>query len=250
LECSHLPTGRRTSSVERDVADILIQLDDDGIGALDSIFMAHGLKVKQMGALDIPGIPKGGRVWMLLRDPSTSTPEYISSDIAIGAVSLRDTETVETTTIWFLHIWLTFLSLIYTRTGRSISEVSQYITASFSKGELIRAVGEHIEQVRSVGVGGGIHQTVFDVLDSEKGRDTSRRVSGFLKVLESSKLIVATESDEYQQTLLGAIEMADNYNRSLAHIIPDASILDNIVNIGTDGAKSIQDAEENNVSDQ
>jgi len=228
------PTGRRITPSERDIADCLLQFNYDDIEALDALFKAHGLKIKQIGFEDMPGIPRGGRVWMVLRDPSINLPDHISSSSNIRSISLKENESIECSSVWFLHIWLLCLAILYTNNGRSISEVSAYISSSLSKDGLVKAVREHIESLRSIGVDGGVHQYVYEALDSEKGKDIPRRVAAFLKTMESSRLIVETEKDEYQQTLLGAVEISENYNRSLAHIIPSDSILDNIVNIGTD----------------
>jgi len=229
------PNGRKASGTEREMADILIQMNYDETDALNDLFSTQGLKLNHLNDIEMPGIARGGRIWMLLRDPGVQCPQYISSAVVVKEIALRDTESTEKTSIWFLHIWLSYLAVLYTHTGRSVSEVSGYLDTFFKKEQIFTAVNEHIEQIRSIGIEGGINKKVFESLDSEKGKDVPRRVTSFLNVLENSKLIVSTGEGEYQQTLLGAIEMANNYTRSLGNIIPENSVLENIVTIATDG---------------
>jgi len=230
------PSSRKVNSYEREMADILNQMDYEEIDALNNFLSAQGLSLKHLDGSEMPGILRGGRIWMLVRDPNLSCSSYISSKAVTKEIALKDTESVEKTSIWFLHIWLTYLAVIYTHTGRSVSEVSGYLDSFFSKEQLINAIKEHIEEIRLIGVEGGINKQVFDTLDSEKGKDIPRRITGFLRTLEKSKLILTTEEGIYQQTLLGAFEMANNYSRSFGNIIPEDSILENIIGLGTDGA--------------
>ena len=236
------PKGRKASGVEREMADILIQMNYEDMDVLRDFLSAQGLSIEHFGYIDMPGIPKGGRIWMVLRDPRLQSPQYISNGAAIREIALRENEPIEKTSIWFLHLWLSYLAVIYTHTGRSVSEVSGYIDTFFRKEQIISAVTEHIEQIRAIGIPGGVNEKVFDALDSEKGKDIPRRVSSFLKLLENSRLIVSTGDEEYQQTLLGGAEMAKNYTRSLGNIIPENKVLENIVSIVTDG--QIQGLEE------
>lgn len=80
-----------------------------------------------------------------------------------------------------------------------------------------------------MGLSDGASSKVVAILDAEKGKDVSRRVSAFLKLMAAAGLIQESEKNEYQQTLLGAYEIDEFYDKSLR--IPIDNTLDNIVNI-------------------
>lgn len=242
------PVGRKISSRERAVADTLMGMDYDATTFFNDMLSAQGFMLEHFSYTDMRGIPIKGRVWLLVRDPHQTCPSYISSRQVIEGLSLN-AEPIESSSVWFLHIWLIYMTVTYTNTKRVVTEVSGYLDANFTKEQLVKAVSEHVEKIRGITVEGGINQKVFSILDSEKGKDIPKRVTRFLKALERSKLIRETESDSYEQTLLGAFEIANSYPRTLGNLIDDDSTLDNVGNIGTDGMAKDSTGEEgeNNV---
>lgn len=216
---------------ERQAADLLIGADPDELRDLQELLEAQGFELKEFNDIDMPGIPAGGRVWVLARSADAEAPSYLSVERTYHALRLRDAESKEAAAVWFLHIWLLLLALLYTRDGRAVSEVSKYQDTIFTRTALTEAVRTHVENIRNTGVEGGAEHRVVEILTSEKGTDIPRRVSAFLDLMHEAGLIIALERDEYQQTLLGAYEIAQGFRRSLAHIIPTDEILQNIVNI-------------------
>jgi len=227
------PSGRRRMRPgESDVVSILRSADVDGIDQFNDFLRPQGMQIREYTDTDFGAIPVGGKIWLLARHPEGNPPEYMSTKRIYEAIRLRDNESHESGNIWFLHIWLIYLSLIYTRPGRGVSQISDYKDAMFLEKQLIDAVREHIEKVRNIGIDKGATRKVVEVLDSEKGSDVSRRIKGFLSLMCDSGLLIQISDGEYQQTLLGAVEIAEGFDRSMRHyIIPEESVLNNIVNV-------------------
>ena len=236
------PVGRKASSKEKAVADTLMEMDYDDNMFFNELLSAQGFMLEHFSYTDMPGIPVKGRVWLLVRDPYQSCPAYISSKKVIEGLAINS-EPIEVSSVWFLHIWLIYMSIVYTNTKRVITEVSGYLDANFTKEQMVKAVSEHVERVRNITVEGGINQKVFGILDAEKGKDIPKRVARFLNALEQSRLIRETEDGAYEQTLLGAFEIANNYPRTLGNLIDEDTVLSNIGHLGTDGMAQSMDTE-------
>lgn len=245
------PMGRRRMRPgESEVVGILRSADINGLEQFNAFLKPQGLQLLEYSDTDYGGISAGGRVWLLARDPEGAPPEYMSTRRIHEAIRLRDTETREVNNVWFLHIWLIYLSLIYTRAGRGVSQVSDFTDALFMEQNLIDAVREHIEKVRNIGESEGADARVIQILDAEKGTDVGRRVKGFLGLMCDSGLLLDLGEGEYQQSLLGAIEIAQGFNRSMRHyIVPEDDVLDNIVNIAAPQTEQLEAPETDDVTD-
>lgn len=225
------PAVRRPREGEREVAAVLKAADSEEIADLQTFLGAQGLALIVHDDTSMPGVPAGGRVWLLTRNARDNPPAFLSVDRIHQGLKIRASETNQTATIWFLHIWLNCLALLYTQPSRGISEVSRYQDAIFRKSTLEEAVKHHVEQVRRIGVVGGAVPLVVRTLIAEAGRDVHRRVGNFLTLMCDSGLLQSIGEDEYRQTLLGAVEIAQSFNHSLANLRPGDDVLDNIVNI-------------------
>lgn len=225
------PVGRRVHEHERDIAAILAQADSEELNSFYTFLGAQGFTLVAHDDTSMPGIPTGGRVWLLVRSARENPPPYLSTERIHASLKVRATDTRQATTIWFLHIWLNCLALLYTQPGRGVSEVSRYHEVSFKRTMLEDAVRQHVEQIRRIGVEGGAAAQVVETLVAETGRDITRRVGNFLGLMSESNLLQAIEDGEYRQTLLGAIEIAQSFNHALATLHPGDDKLDNIVNI-------------------
>lgn len=245
------PMGRRRMRLgESEVVGILRAADIDGLEQLNAFLKPQGLQVLEYADTDYGAIPVGGRVWLLARDPEGSPPDYLTTRRIHEAIRLRDTESKEANNVWFLHIWLIYLSLIYTRPGRGVSQVSDFKDALFMEQHLTDAVKEHIEKVRNIGEAEGADARVIQILDAEKGNDVARRVKGFLALMCDAGLLLDLGDGEYQQSLLGAVEIAQGFNRSMRHyIVPEDDVLDNIVNIVAPQTEDYSPPETDNVAD-
>lgn len=223
---------RRMRKGESEVVSILRSADIEELEHFNDFLRPQGMQLREYSDTDFGAIPVGGRIWLLVRDPEGQPPEYMSIQCVYEGMRLRDNESRESSYIWFLHIWLIYLSLIYTRPGRGVSQVSDFKDAMFLESQLIDAVSEHIESVRSIGIDKGAPNKILTVLDAEKSGDISRRVKSFITLFCDSGLLIQIGDKEYQQTLLGAIELAEGFDRSMRHyIIPEDSVLNNIKNI-------------------
>lgn len=222
------PQGRRSNDGEPDVANLLRGSSLDDFDQFQRFLRPQGLKLVEFDD-HMRGVSTAGRAWVLARDLDTEPAAFLSSERLFREMRIRDGESREALAIWFLHIWLIYLSLTYTRLGRGISEVSGYLDATFSREVITEAVEEHIEHIRNTSQADGAETRIIAILDAEKGQDINRRVLAFLNLMKSAGLIYEVSTGEYQQTLLGAYEISEHYDRTLK--APVDNILQGIVNI-------------------
>lgn len=226
------PTGRRSLPGEKEVTEILVNLGMDELEELNELLSPQGLQVRYYTDMDYEAIPTGGQTWVLVRDPAQGPPRFMAEGALIEAMKIRETNTREEATTWFLHVWLQFLTLAYTNLHRAISDIGRFQDTFFYQSDLEESVREHIERLRQTGPEGGVDKRVWDTLTGERGHDIHRWVANFLEVMRRSRLIENIKGEEYRQTLLGAVEMAENYSRALAHILPAEDRLAQIRNLG------------------
>lgn len=223
---------KKSRSGEGDVAAILQSSSPDSLASFQEFLDGQGLQLREYRDTDFKGIPPGGRVWLMMRSPTGSVAPYLGIERLHQMMALRDNESRTTTSTWFLHVWLLYLALVYTRLGRGVTEISKYQDAVFTKTQLVEAVVSHLEQIRKIGVDKGAEETVFAILDAAKGGDVDRRVSAFLDLMRDAALVISIDSDTYQQTLLGAAEFAECYGRTLQHYLRiDNDSTDSLANV-------------------
>lgn len=122
--------------------------------------------------------------------------------------------------IWFTQIWLLHLDLLYTQIDRSPSERGRWLNASFTRQMLQDAVHAFInDRVRKLNATQLENSEVYDVLCAEKGTEISKRVKRFLDLMCKGGLLEERDEGAYRQTLLSAVEMKENYDRSLAPLM-------------------------------
>lgn len=216
--------NRKISAEEREIGKILSMANVDDMEAFNGFLEGQGLMLVEYDDMT-EGIPPGGRVFVLVRIPSGDVPEFLSLERLYEKMKLRDNESNDTAAVWFLHIWLLHLALIYTVSKRGISEVSRYVDAVFTKGVLIDSVKNQLAAIRS---GGSQDSPVAKVLLDEKGDDLNRRCKGFLDLMVDAGLLEIVEKDTYQQTILSACELNLNYERGLANLLPVGDALRDI----------------------
>lgn len=232
------PTAYRGRRYEADVVSILNECDPDEMDLLKGVLKGMGFQLLEYRDTDYKGIASGGRLWLIARDADVAPPEFLGSEHLYREMSIKDAETKQEAGIWFLHIWMMYLKLVYTDPGRAPGEVSRYQEVLFDQDQLESAVNAHIEQIRKTGVDGGVEERVFGALDSAKSTEVSRRVRKFLGLMRKANLLEKHKDGAYQQSLLGAVEFARGYERTLRHYFsmeddPQGK-LTNIVNITTD----------------
>ncbi len=224
------PRTRNARPGEGELASILIDAGVDGLERINRFLAGQGLELMEYTDTDMPGITTGGWVWILTRGPDASPPAFFSIDQVMARMKLRD-DTRETAAVWYLHIWLIHLALLYSHKGRAVSAVSGYLDSAFDEETLVYGVRGHIERVRGIGLEAGAERHVFEILTAEHGQDVPRRVRAFLGLMVDSGLLLRSDNGVYEQTLLGAVEIARGFGRSLQHILPDEDALNNIVNL-------------------
>jgi len=166
-------SSRRISSNEKRIANYLLQFSQGEQKALDGMFKAYGFKLKRFDSDEMPGIPRNGISWLLLRNTDVQLPEHYSTVASIRGIAIRDGESLESLSVWFLHIWLICLSQLYSINNRSPSQVSQYLSASLSRDSLTNAVRNHIESIRSIGIGVYTSILWFKLLTQIKSRQSN-----------------------------------------------------------------------------
>jgi hypothetical protein len=224
------PRSRNLRRNEGELASILIESGPEGLENMNRFLAGQGLELIEFTDTDMPGITTGGRIWILARSPEATPPAYFSIEQIMARMKLRD-DTREVAAVWYLHIWLIHLALLYSHKGRSVSAVSGYLDSAFEEETLIQGVRDHIERVRSIGLEAGAEQHVNEILTDERGTDISKRVRAFLGLMVDSGLFVRADNGVYEQTLLGAVEISQSFSRTLQHILPDEDALSNIVNL-------------------
>ncbi|MEL0586858.1 MAG: hypothetical protein AAES65_18515 [Candidatus Thiodiazotropha sp. (ex. Lucinoma kazani)] len=236
------PRSRNLRRNEEELASIMIESGVEGLEQMNRFLAGQGLELIEFTDTDMPGITTGGRVWVLARSPESTPPAYFSIEQVMTRMKLRD-DTREVAAVWYLHIWLIHLALLYSHKGRAVSAVSGYLDSAFEEETLIQGVCDHIERARSIGLEAGAEQHVYGILTDERGTDIPKRVRAFLGLMVDSGLLGRMENGVYEQTLLGAVEISQSFSRSLQHILPDEDALSNIVNLSAPIAEKGEEEE-------
>ncbi|KEQ13157.1 hypothetical protein [Endozoicomonas numazuensis] len=205
---------------ERDACCILKDADEEQMQQFRSFLAGQGLQLAMFDSADYPGIPPGGQIYLMLRNPEAELPTMFSQQPLIQKLSIRK-ESQETTAVWFIHIWMLMLGLLYTRNNRALSDVSLYQDAVFSQEELLDALKTHLETLRRGGLQDQELPRQIAILLTEKGEDISRRVRNFIDCLMDASLLTEKGKNIFQQTLLGALEVEQSGLNHLRHLIPD-----------------------------
>ena len=226
---TRVQSGRRRASQtgllsERDAASILKESDEQQMADFRAFLAGQGLLLAIYDSADYPGIPPGGQIYMLLRNPEAQLPGMFSQQNVLQRLKIRH-ETKETTAVWFIHLWLLMLGLLYTRANRSLSDVSLYQNAVFSQEELADTLRQHLETIRRCGrdsvATNEPEPRQLAILLAEKGDDINRRVKNFIEVLVDACHRSPRGEKIYQQTLLGALEVEQTGLSHLHHLIAD-----------------------------
>lgn len=223
------PSGRKTSAEEKRAAAVIRAMDPMSFEQFASFLSGQGFELVHRDSSDAPGVHAQNDIWLLLRNGRNPVPEWISVEPAIEAVKIGSDTNTEAAT-WFIHIYLHYLAIIYSSRQRGVSEVSGFQDSGFRTEDLLETVRRHIETLRRTASADETTNSVVKTLTTERGTDVERRVKRFLSVMVTSGLLIEVEEDAYQQSLLGAVEIAENYQRSLGAIVPKENVLSGLVN--------------------
>ena len=202
---------------EKELGALLREATVDELRDLEDLMSGQGFVLVQLTSFDIEGIGPGSRVYLAARRADMPSCLVDGSHIPEG-MGLPTQPTAAK--IWFTQIWLLHLDLLYTQLDRSPSERGRWISASFTREMLQDAVHAHInDHVRKLNVVQLGDSEVYDVLCAEKGTDISKRVKRFLDLMCRGGLLEERGEGVYRQTLLSAVEMKENFDRSLAPLM-------------------------------
>jgi len=202
---------------EKELGALLREATVDELHDLEDLMSGQGFVLVQLTSFDIEGIGPGSRVYLAARRADMPSCLVDGSYVPEG-MGLPTQPTAAK--IWFTQIWLLHLDLLYTQLDRSPSERGRWINASFTREMLQDAVhahiNDHVRKLNAVQLG---DSEVYDVLCAEKGTEISKRVKRFLDLMCKGGLLEERGEGVYRQTLLSAVEMKENFDRSLAPLM-------------------------------
>lgn len=216
---------RKVSREENELATLLRDADGSMRNLLSEILDGQGLILLQYIDTEVPGMPLGATVFVLVRKPDSAPPffglEKLLSRMKRGSIK-TDTEAK----IWFVQIWFVHLDLICTRKNRAPSEMLKYVDAIFKQDVLVDTVrlyiNDHVCKLDSSIISNDIvYKTLADATEAK----IKMAVVGFLELLTEAGLLYTSDEDVYRQTLLSAAEMKINYDRQLAPLMPSTDVI-------------------------
>lgn len=202
---------------EKDLAAILREASVDELRDLEELMGGQGFVFVQLTSFDVEGIGPGSRVYLAARRADMPSC-LVDGSYVVERMGLSSRPIAAK--IWFTQIWLLHLDLLYTQLDRSPLERGRWIKASFTREMLQETVTKHINDfVRKLNAVELVNSEVYEALCAEKGTDVSRHVKRFLDLMCEGGLLEEREGGAYRQTLLSAVEMKENFDRSLAPLM-------------------------------
>ncbi len=217
---------------ENDLAVVLREASMENIRDLEELMSGQGFVLVTLNSFDVAGIGQGSRVYLLPRKSDNLCPLLDTSRLVEKMDPTNGRATAAK--IWFTQIWLTHLDLLYTQRDRGPHERNQWIDATFTKEMLEQAVREHINgYVRRLNPNELTQNDVYEVLTAEKGTDIARYTKRFLDLMCECGMLDERGDGVYRQSLLSAVEMKENYDRTLAPLTIDADTSTERVRLAT-----------------
>ncbi|MBB6582216.1 hypothetical protein [Ralstonia solanacearum] len=221
------PPGRNYRDGEKDVARILANCNAADLADLDDFLGAQGFQLIERNGMEFgipakPGVPNA--IWVLTRKRGTSLPAYVDSRWYVermrdGRGGDSDAKRHETV-FWVTRLWLTLQWFFYQKIDRHPAEVSRYREAMVSRRLFVDILKSGIEEMGNTGRPAGEAGIVFDYFWKEAGK-VSQWASRFLTVMEEAGMIEPSGNrDEWNQSVLAAIEMADIAAHEIAYLLP------------------------------
>lgn len=188
---------------------------------LDDIFRAQGHRLQRYDSFEVPGIPNDGYVHLLIRDGEAALSPWANDDDAIDSVRCNYKglpEPVDQASVWLVLLWYCMLHLQYEKINRSMGEVSEYQRARFTKDQLASHLKEELEVRRKEECDDP--SDVRSILLGNTSPKIRNRVSGVIAFLLKIEHLYEVEKGVYQQTLLAASEIGDNFEEGLGLLLP------------------------------
>ena len=224
-------TQGRVGEQEAECSGILLEMSDGEREVLEKLLAGQGWELVELDS-NMPGIPRNSRCWLLVRRHDANGASLLTMERAWLATAARADEKREVTIYWFTFIWLISMSLMYERSGRSLSEVSRYIEAVLTRDEIEKRVMDQIEELRVSGASG--EDEILPVVKAltENGAtknaevrraDIRRRVGKFLDVMVKGLMLEEYRPGgdlSFRQTLLSAVQIDRLYSAELVYLVP------------------------------
>lgn len=213
------PLHRKLRPGEKEAAELL--KDVDFFQAMQDFVEVQGFELRTYSDIEMPGIASEESCFLLVRTID-ATPPFFGEESMMEKMSLRQGESKECRSAWFLHLWALANYLLYTAIQRSVGEIARYTEAAFTAHDLVETAKEHIENIRQEGQPEDpASQKVWEILVDTK-HPLSRRINAFLQVMVNGRFLYQPRGEEiYCQTLLGAIEMSELFERGMASLISE-----------------------------
>lgn len=203
---------------EKDLALVLREASIENIRDLEELMSGQGFSLITLNSFDVPGIGHGSRVYLLARRADSLCPLLDPGRLAERMDPSNGRATAAK--IWFTQIWLIHLDLLYTQRDRGPHERHKWLDASFTRDMLEQSVREHINgHVRRLNPAELASSEVYEVLTSEKGADIARYTKRFLDLMCEGGMLDERSDGVYRQSLLSAVEIKENFDRTLAPLM-------------------------------
>ena len=231
---------------EKDFAAILRESSIENMRDLEELMSGQGFSLITLSSFDVPGIGQGARVYLLARRADSHCP-LLNTGRLTERMSLA-TGNITVAKIWFTQIWLIHLDLLYTQRDRGPHERHKWLDASFTRDMLEQSVREHINGfIRRLNPTELVSSEVYEVLTSEKGFDITRYTKRFLDLMCEGGMLDERGNGVYRQSLLSAVEIKENFDRTLAPLMVMSSDLSTQAPIATLGHKLMTRTDDNEI---
>lgn len=210
---------------EKDLAGVLREASIESHRDLEDMISGLGFSLIALSSFDIPGIGQGSRVYLAARRSDSPCGLLDANRL----VERMDPSAGRATAakVWFTQIWLIHLDLLYTQRDRGPHERNKWIEATFTREMLEQAMKDHINgHVRRLNPVELSSSDVYDILTAEKGTDIARYTKRFLDLMSEAGLLDERGDGVYRQSLLSAVEMKENFDRTLSPLMLEAAAED------------------------
>lgn len=212
------PDKKGQQREEKDLAAVLREASIENMRDLEELMSGQGFSLITLSNFDVPGIGHGARVYLLARRADSICPLLNTGRLAERMDSASGRATAAK--IWFTQIWLIHLDLLYTQRDRGPHERHNWLDAIFTRDILEQSVREHINGfVRRLNPAELACSDVYEVLTSEKGADIARYTKRFLDLMCEGGMLDERSDGVYRQSLLSAVEIKENFDRTLAPLM-------------------------------
>lgn len=199
--------------------------DSDDYELLQQWLAAYGFDLHKKDSFTTDGIPKNSTWFFIIRSSESKLAPWMGlSELRQKLIPPRRKEEEHVTRRWAYFLWYMLLGLLYTRINRLPESTVDHTKAWFTKAEFVDFASEKIEELRNV----KLEERSKDIemlLQNSDWKHIEARVSKFLSFLVNINHIAKTaHKDEYVQTLIGAMEIAQHARVGFSHIINDQLI--------------------------